>query len=421
MCCYSYAYFFKYVFSFTFVELFPIILGVLTGILTGLLPGIHVNLVLTLVLVNFALVTSYFSPVETIPYVISLGITHTFIDYLPNAFFLLPDSDVSLALYPAQKLLEKGKAMDGVFLSSLGSFSGIILGLVILPLLMTKGGIIYNIVRPFLKWILLFLLLLFIIREPKRTRVWAAFVVLISGALGLLALNSYVLDYKLTVVFSGLFGAPALFLSILSKVTIPRQEIKISVQINRNFLFVGLLSSVVSLFTSIFPGVGNSQAVSVLAIFFKRITSKLFIFGVSVINTLNFILSLAVFVVLGRVRSGAGWYLQSLSNQEALSFIASDTFFHEYSILIIIVGLIGFVLTNILGVIFSFIFNKIQSLRVLFIFLLFFLVSLIYYLSGFIGIAYFIASFSIGMVCNLLTTRRVHLMAVLIVPLLFYL
>ncbi|MCK5698311.1 MAG: tripartite tricarboxylate transporter permease, partial [Candidatus Aenigmarchaeota archaeon] len=57
------------------------VLGVLAGCVTGLIPGLHVN---TIALVVLGLFYTYsFDAVNLSVFILSMGVTHSFVDFIP--------------------------------------------------------------------------------------------------------------------------------------------------------------------------------------------------------------------------------------------------------------------------------------------------------------------------------------------------
>ena len=65
-----------------FYLIFSLILGVLAGTITGLIPGIHINLIAIALLSVSAYLLNITTPLILIIFIISMAITHTFIDYI---------------------------------------------------------------------------------------------------------------------------------------------------------------------------------------------------------------------------------------------------------------------------------------------------------------------------------------------------
>jgi len=89
--------------------LIALLLGVCAGTISGLTPGIHVNLI-SLILISLS---SYFlgftSPIVLGVFIISMAVTHTFLDSIPSIFLGAPDADMALGVLPGHKLLLKEK------------------------------------------------------------------------------------------------------------------------------------------------------------------------------------------------------------------------------------------------------------------------------------------------------------------------
>ena len=89
-----------------FIEIvIALVLGVGTGIITGLAPGIHVNLVSLLILSSAAFLLQITTPAALGTFIISLAITHTFLDALPSIYLGAPDEAQALNVLPGHRLL----------------------------------------------------------------------------------------------------------------------------------------------------------------------------------------------------------------------------------------------------------------------------------------------------------------------------
>lgn len=390
-----------------------ITIGIIFGTITGLLPGIHVNLIATLLLINLNLLNQQLNNQQLIIFTITMAITHTFIDILPNIYLMIPDSDNSLTLLPTQKLLLQGKSLEAVFISGLGSLTGSIISIVLIPLLYNHINTIYNYLNNYIKTILILVIITFIIQEKGTKKIWATIIVSLSAILGIFALNSYFLTHKLTIIFTGLFGAPALITAYSNNSTIPKQKTQIKTKLNKNYLTITILSSLLSFITALFPGITNSQAISILSLFFKKITSKIFIFGTSIINTLNFILSLIIFLQISKIRNGI------INTINTLDITLNTQLLQIYPYLILSTSFISFILLLLLSRLFVQIYNKFQIQKEFFLTLFFLLTYMIIKISGFYGLLYFYACCSLGLFTTLINIRKVNLMSILIIPIIF--
>jgi len=113
--------------------LLAIMIGILCGIVTGLTPGIHINLVSVLIVSLSSIFLEYTSALFLATIIISMGVTHTFLDSIPSIFLGAPDSDTVMAVLPGHKLLFQGLGWDAVRLTVIGSLLCLLLCIAIIP------------------------------------------------------------------------------------------------------------------------------------------------------------------------------------------------------------------------------------------------------------------------------------------------
>ena len=88
----------------------PLLIGIVAGTLTGLAPGIHINLVSAILL--FSLDKFQSIPlISIVVFIVSMSITHTFIDFIPSIFLGAPEEDNFLSILPGHQLFMEGKDM----------------------------------------------------------------------------------------------------------------------------------------------------------------------------------------------------------------------------------------------------------------------------------------------------------------------
>ena len=110
------------------------LLGIIAGIFTGLIPGVHINLVSLLVVSLSVYLLDIFSLPSLGVFIISMAITHTFLDVLPAIFLGAPDADTALGVLPGHKLLLQGMGYEAIKLTVIGSLFSLILALFLFPL-----------------------------------------------------------------------------------------------------------------------------------------------------------------------------------------------------------------------------------------------------------------------------------------------
>src|SRR3989344_1909720 len=207
-----------------FEIIIALLIGVIFGTITGLFPGIHINLVAAGLLSFIGL--GWFSGVDAIVlavFIVSMAITHTFLDFIPSVFLGAPEEDSFLTVLPGHKLLKKGRGYEGVVYTLYGSLAALPIFLVFFGVFILFLDEFFGLVEGLIPYVLIFVSLYLLFREED----WISGVVvfLLAGFLGLFAFNLPVKE-PLLPLLSGLFGVSALIVSVRDKVSLPEQEIK---------------------------------------------------------------------------------------------------------------------------------------------------------------------------------------------------
>jgi len=113
-----------------------IILGISFGIITGLIPGIHINLISLIVLTLSVYLLSYVPPIIIAIFIISMAITHTFLDSIPGIYLGAPDEAMALAALPGHRMLLKGYGHHAILLTITGSILSLIICILAAPSLL---------------------------------------------------------------------------------------------------------------------------------------------------------------------------------------------------------------------------------------------------------------------------------------------
>ena len=169
------------------------LLGTLIGILAALFPGFHTNLIA--VIVATMQLDVWFASV----FLVAVAISRSIADAVPTVF--LGAAEDVMALLPGHKLLKQGCGVEAVKFCVIGSLFGIMGGTLLIPLFIKIFPILFSLMRPYLFWILVSLVIILLWRDSW----WAPIVFLLAGFLGLISLNS--LRAPLFPLLSGLFGA----------------------------------------------------------------------------------------------------------------------------------------------------------------------------------------------------------------------
>ncbi len=386
-------------------------LGILAGCITGLIPGIHINLVSLLVLSGSVFLLQYTSPLILVIFIVSMAVTHTFLDFLPSCYLGAPNADTALSVLPAHRLLLKGRGYEAVKLATMGSLFGLIFTLILVPVFLFTVKGFYDFVSGYIAYILILSVFFLVLKD--RLKMWALVSFLMAGILGLAVLNIANLEQPLFPMLSGLFGTSTLILSINEKTTLPKQEFKekkISKKEVGKALGGGIIASSLCGFL---PGLGAAQAAILASSGFKKISTRGFLVLLGAINTMVMVISFIALYTIEKSRNGAILVVSKIIG--SLNF---ETFILFLGVSLLVAGIATF-LTLKLAKVFSKFISKISYKKTCLVIVV--LISvLVLLLSGFLGFFILIVSTFVGMVPALKGIGRNHLMGCLILPVILY-
>jgi putative membrane protein len=394
--------------------LLAIILGILTGIISGLTPGIHINMISLLVLSVSGFIAQHFG-VNLLTlgvYIIVVGVTHTFLDALPSIFLGAPDENTVLGVLPGHRYLLKGNGLMAVKLFTIGSFLGLIMGVILFPILYVITKYTYHGLEKYFAIILIASCIFMLWRDEKKF--WAILVFMISAILGLTIFSMNLKD-PLFPLLSGLFGTATLLISLNDNNNIPKQNNETYTKLEGRKTFLSLIAGNISAFVvSTFPGLSSSIAAVMSVQFFKDLGDKGFMILMGCIGTSSFILSLVALYTVDKARNGAVIVISKLLPEITINIIL------VFLIVALIAGAISTILALWFGRIFSRIISKVNY-RVLVISIITFVASLVFMLTSWKGLIVLITSTAIGLVPGIVKVQRTQSMACLIVPVIIYL
>ncbi len=393
-----------------FIEiLLAIIIGILLGIITGLTPGIHINLISVLML-SFSSYFLYIKKFFICIIIISMAITHTFLDTIPSIFLGAPEEETVLSILPGHKLLLQGQGYKAVMLTIIGSLGGLILCISIVPLVIYLIPIIYSYIKQIIGWLLLAVSIFLILKE-RTSKLWALIIFNMAGILGVIVLNMQQLSEPLFPLLSGLFGTSMLFLSLKANTNIPKQkEFTFKMQTKKCAKAVSA-SVMAGWICSFMPGLGPAQGAILISTLIK-LEQEMFMVLVGGLSTVNMILSFVTLYTLDKARNGAIVAVSNLiqlTKQDLMIFLACA----------LIVGGIATILAMNITKMFAKMMTKINY-RILCASIIFLIIILCFYLSGIIGLIVLFISTCIGIIPQVKGIGRNHMMGCLLLPVMLY-
>lgn len=390
-----------------------LLLGCIIGTFTGLIPGIHVNLI-TLILVTSLVSLKFFSPLVLVIFVISLAITHTFLDFIPAVFLGAPEEDSFLSVLPGHQMLKEGKAHEAIVLTLYGSLTALLIILIFTPVFIYLIPIAYNSTKIILPFILIFISAYLILRERGILLAFAVFS--LAGVLGYLSLNLPVRE-PLLPLLTGLFGTSAIIISLKNKFEPIKQKISSikKIKIPKKEFSKSILSSIISApLCSFLPGIGSGHA-AVIGSEILTQSKKGFLVLLGAINTIVMGLSFITIYSIGRTRTGAAVAVKEILTEITLQDLIIIL------LAIIVSGIISFFIAINISKISAKYITKINYRKLSILTLLILLLITIIF-SNLLGIIIFLTATSLGTFTILSGARRINLMGCLLVPtILFYL
>ncbi len=397
-----------------FVEIFiALFLGIATGIITGITPGIHVNLVSMLVVVFSPPLLIYTTPLVLGVYIISLALTHTFLDALPSIYLGAPDEAQALNVLPGHRLLLKGLGHNAILCTVIGALGSVLLGVLLFPLFIFSMSWL----QPFLTksiGVILITIVLFMIWREKKRRLYALLAFLLSGLLGLLIFNISSLKQPLFPLLSGLFGISLLLLSLSEKTTIPAQNTNEQLSITKSTVLKTVSASTgIGYVAAFLPGFGSSQAAIVATSAVGDVGDEGFLTLVGGINTANMLISIAAIYALDKARNGA-----IVAVQQLLSAVTFSDMILFLAVALVVAG-VASLLTIKFSKLFASLIVRINYSRLI-VMIIVFITALTLYFDGVLGFIVLLTSTALGLLASRWGVGKNHLLGCLILPVILY-
>jgi len=381
-------------------------IGMLAGFATGLIPGLHPN-TLALLLLSFYSVFSGLDPMNFVVLIISMGVAHTFLSFIPSVYIGAPDEGGALSVLPGHRMFLDGRGYEAIYLTAFGGLCVIILSVALFPLISVFLPAAYDLTRSAMQWILLGIFLIMLLTEKGFGKVYALLVFLLSGFLGLLILETGLLFHLLT----GLFGIPTLLFSLTSG-TSPKEQTLEMEPLDRGSVFAVLKGFVSGLFVGVIPGIGASQA-GVLVHSFTKSDIRSFLVSLGAINTVAAVFSIAALYLISRARSGLAIAIESV-----ITSFGQAELFILISVVLFATG-ICFLVTLWMGKKLAFVLQKVDPKK-LSITIIAFLVAMGFIFGGFYGILVMVVATFIGLLPPITKIKRTHSMGVLMLPIMLF-
>jgi len=399
----------------------PVIFGVILGTITGLIPGLHINLV-SVIILSLSTIANKFFPMETLFItIICMGLTHTFLDFIPSTFLGVPSEETALSMLPAHEMVNKGEGVRAILLTLIGSLFSFVFCLMTIPFLIIFFPLISNFLSGKVGTFLLFIIIFIMYIEHKNNNLNKSLLIFgLAGILGYFVLNSEIKE-PLFPLLSGLFGTSMILSSIKNKSKIPPQR-KLRFELIKDLIETFkkksiITSSFAGALTGFLPGIGAAQASIIGSVIAKDDEKETYLVMQGGINTVNFFISLITLYTISKPRNGALVVAQKLINNVKIGFD------FEFLMNTIIALVITAVIATLLGVFISSkisqLVTKIDYMLMMKLILAFILITTIL-LSGVNGLVILVIASVIGTIAIKKNIAKHHCMACILVPVMLW-
>ncbi len=290
-------------------EILWLLFGFVAGIVTGLFPGIHANTAALL-----ALYVKPGNPLGFALFVVSMSITHSFVDAIPSILLGAPSGESSLNLLPGHEMLLQGKGLEAIQLTVFGGLLTGIFTVILLPFFFSFAKNYGNQLPIVIPAFIAVTVILMVIDEKNKPTAIA--IIALSGLAGQFLLNAGIHEAIFALVV-GFFAIPGLCQAALSNTKIPPQEKTCK---SRQKISFGLVSAATSGVLAAFPGIGPSQAAAIVKSFLGKISKSEYLILSGGINIGNLFFSILMLYALGKTRTGMAAIIDSVMEIDGTSF-----------------------------------------------------------------------------------------------------
>ena len=373
--------------------------GLLLGIFSGLLPGIHSNTVAS-VLATLPI------PAEALSLaVVAVVGAHLLFQFLPSIFLSIPDDTVVASVLPGHRLALSGRGREAVSICAFSTLAAAGASVLLMPVSLAILPVAYAIIEPQMAFVLAAASLILLWSEKERKKIaLAAFVFLLSGALGMATLRGAIND-PLFPAFSGLFAASGILLSFTSRTRLPAQK---SERTELDFLPYVAAGVLFGMLSDLLPGLAAPAQITVFAsAIFATNDARKFLALVSSIAAAHAVFAFSSLLSIGKAREG------SLAIINEIKPVGAGDLPVLLGVLLLSAGISAFLLMRLsrhASALSSF------DTRALNLGVLAYLACAVAIISGGEGMLLFATATAVGLLPPLLGIRRTHVMGLIIVP-----
>lgn len=413
------------------------LIGVVIASVFSLIPGLHIyNVIAFTMMIAFAALDLFktLDPLLMTCFIMGLVVGFSVLFTVSSQFFQPCDDSFRSMMLPHERFLFEGRGYEAAMLSGFGSMFALLLIAGLFPFVTAGIGLLRELIRPHIYWILGLVSLFILISEwPKDHGVGATigqrladawgqlgmglFVFVAAAVFGLFVFCNTVIPVdnafqSLMPVFIGLFAIPSQIMTVIAHARIPPQHFATSVDAEPHDLAHGALTGTVAgMFSSLTPGLTPGPALLMSAHATASSGEKQFMVGGGTARVMYYIGALVLFFMpdVYMRRGGAAINI-------SLFFVPETA--EQYFLISGIIALTGAAALLLLPRYSRFCARITQRVDFRWISLggAVLLIAMVWYVTSWQGVLLMLVATALGLVPNFWHTRRIPLLAVLLVP-----
>lgn len=410
------------------------ILGVLFSLVVSFLPALHIYNILGIFLMVVLKFEAGMSAMQLVALCTGMVVGYSILNTVPATYFGPGDESLSYYILPSAQWVSLGRGYESVILTGVGALGGLALLAIFAPVFLWVLPGLKAVTSPHMFWIIMAIIAYILMSEwPKgisqSKSTWENFfegwkflgvgllTFFLSGILGFIVMSRTLVPLEfafqsITPVFVGLYAVPWLITNIINVGTIPKQYECRSIDLDWGLFSRGIFSGFLGGFFAAFvpivtAGIGGLMAGHATA----QRDNRLFVMSYGTCKTVYYVGSFMLFFIpgLSLTRGGLAWIVtpvvSTLTMKEYLLFVGMMLVATGVSFMLLmpftracirLVELIDYHLISWLA--------------------MFITIPMIYYFTGWGGIAIMTVATGIGLLPVLFQARRMNLMGVLLLP-----
>ena len=411
--------------------------GIVIAALISLIPGLHIYNVIAITMIFYFAAMETFTTLDPLTmtcFLLGMVVAFSMLFTVSSQYFQPSDESFRSIVLPHERFLLEGRAHEAVMLGGIGALVAMYTLVFVHPVATGLMTTLIRLIQPHHYWIVGTVIVFILMTEwPKDHGVgktvfqrlqdgWVQllmgyFTFFAAGILGIFVFYRTVVPLEsafqsLMPLFVGLFAIPSFVMAFVTETTVPEQHMASSVQVSNEDVFRGGLSGVLAgVFAAVNPGLTPGPALLMSGHITAQSGERQFIIGGGAGRLMYYVGAIFLFFLPGvYLRRGGAAINISL-------FFVPETL-NEYYLLTGIIALTGG-LSFLLLAPFSRLAARLvrvvpyQAFSAIGLVLL---TGLVWWVTGVEGLMIMSVATVLGIVPNLWHTRRINLLAVLLVP-----